>query len=297
MRTLLSIAVVLFSTGHARGDERPRMILDADTANEIDDHYAVLRVLFQDRFDVVGVTSAQWLHYMGDADSVEASQRENETLLRLAKSKLPTPIGSTEPMGRPWGGDQPKDSPAARFIIEQAHATPDGQRLTLVCIGASTNAASAIRIDPTIAAKIDLYVLGFRYDFETSVWNKNSFNVRRDLNAADYLLNRDDVRLHVMPASVAVNLKFNRDDTFEKLSRRGELGQYLIRRWNEHAPDQPVRIIWDLALVQAILHPKMATSRRVDTPPENTPRQITVYETIDAAAMQADFWNTFAESQ
>ncbi len=274
----------------ATAADRPRLLLDADTANEIDDHYAVLRVIYQERYELVGLTSAQWRHYMGEPDSVQASQRENEALLRLTNTSIPAPMGSAEPMGRPWGGSQPKDSPAARFIIEQANATAPGERLTIVCIGASTNVASAIALQPSIASKIDLHLLGFYFDLQHNIWNKNSFNVRRDLNAVDFLLNHPDVRLHIMPASVAIDLKFNRTETFNRLRPRGELGQYLIDRWTDHAGQQEERTIWDLALVQALLHPEMATARTVTTPPENTQRQVTVYDSIDADAMAADFW-------
>jgi len=44
-------------------DGKPMLILDADTANEIDDLYAIVRTLRQDRFEVLGLNSAQWFHY------------------------------------------------------------------------------------------------------------------------------------------------------------------------------------------------------------------------------------------
>jgi purine nucleosidase len=126
-------------------DGRPKLILDADTANEIDDLYAIIRTLRQEKFAVLGLNSAQWWHYLSGDKSVQASQELNEDLVKLlGREDLPTPVGAEEPLGRPWGGEEPKDSPAAQLIIESALAMPAGEKLYVVCIGASTNLASAL---------------------------------------------------------------------------------------------------------------------------------------------------------
>ena len=271
----------------------PRVIVDADTANEIDDHYAIVRMLNQDKFKVLGLTSAQWIHYLGEADSVEASQRENEALLKLlGKEDLPNFLGSKEPMGKPWGGTDAKDSAAAQFIIAQAKRLPPGEKLIVVCTGASTNLASAIKLQPKIASQIKLYLLGFQYDFESGVWNKSEFNIRRDLNAADFVLDQKDLEVHVMPVSVAKQLTFSRQKTFSRNEKLGELGAYLTKRWQDHASGQDTRIIWDLALVEALIRPELAKQVQVSGPPENTARKVWMYSQIDADAMRSDFWKT-----
>ncbi|MEL6107608.1 MAG: nucleoside hydrolase [Planctomycetota bacterium] len=273
-------------------EERRKLVIDADTANEIDDMYAITRMLKQSKFDVVALTSTQWIHYLTDNDSVVASQRENEALVRiLRKTTLPTPIGSREPMGKPWGGDEPKDSPAAQFIISAAKSANPDQKLIVVCLGASTNLASAIRLSPGIAKNIDAYLLGFRYDFQKQVWNKSSFNVRRDLNAADYLLNCEELTLRVMPANVARALTFPRDQTFKRHQAMGELGAHLTAKWNARFAEFESWVMWDLALVEAILRPEFATKKSVSTPPENVSRMIQVYETIDFEKMREDYWS------
>ncbi len=272
---------------------KPRVILDADTANEIDDLYAIARLLRQDEFELIGLNSAQWFHYLGERDSVGASQKINEDLLKLMEREdLPAPLGANEPMGKPWGGTDAKDSPAAQFIIEEAKATPEGGKLIVVCIGASTNLASAIKLDESIVPKISAYVLGFKYDLEKSVWNKSEFNIRRDLNAADFLLNQEGLELHVMPTTVASRLRFEKEDTFARQAKMGALGEYLTDRWIEHSPESTQRVMWDLALVEAMLSPDLATEREVMAPPENTERKVWLYDSIDAAVMAERFWTT-----
>lgn len=283
------------ASGQAQS-RRPKLILDADTANEIDDLYAIVRTLRQDKFEVLGLNSAQWFHYLGDPDSVQASQKLNEDLVKLlGREDLPTPQGSEQPMGRPWGGEQPKDSPAAQFIIKSALATPEGEKLNVLCIGASTNLASAIKLRPEIAPRIRAYVLAFRYERETGVWNKSEFNVRRDLNAADFLLNQEDLELHVMPCTVSRALTFDRDDSFERQSRMGELGAYLTERWKARFPDAKTWIMWDIAAIEAMVNPDMAAEEQVMTPPENKQRKVWMYHTIDADRMRDDFWGAVEE--
>jgi inosine-uridine nucleoside N-ribohydrolase len=289
---LCQIVVFLLFPTWVMAQEKPRLILDADTANEIDDMYAITRMLKQDKFEVLALTSTQWIHYLAEKDSVGASQRENESLVKLlGREDLPTPIGSKEPMGKPWGGFEAKDSPAAQFIIKSAKNASPQNKLTVVCLGASTNLASAIKLAPEIAPNIDAYVLGFRYDLVKSVWNKSSFNVRRDLNAADFILNQTDLKLSVMPANVARPLTFPRDETFRKHEQLGDLGEHLTTKWKARFAEFENWVMWDLALVEAILDPSMAKTRDVKTPPENTQRSVRLYESIDVDAMRQDYWS------
>lgn len=272
---------------------KPRAILDADTANEIDDLYAIARFLKQDQFEILALSSAQWFHRKSGPRTVHQSQKINEALLKiLDREDLPAPLGADEDMGEPWGGSNPKDSPAAQFIIESARATPEGEKLHVISLGATTNLASAVKIAPDIIPKIEAYLLGFRYDLKRDVWDKNEFNIRRDLNAANYLLNLEGLSLHVMPVTVAIDLRFDRDTAFAEQEKMGALGDYLTARWNEHCPDHTSRIMWDLALVIAILKPELATKKLVQTPPENFGRQIHLYDSIDVAGMLADYRDT-----
>ena len=61
-----------------------RVIIDADTANEIDDLYAIAWALLEPRLNVIGLTSAQWhTNPRTPNDSVGESQRLNEEILEL----------------------------------------------------------------------------------------------------------------------------------------------------------------------------------------------------------------------
>ena len=276
-----------------------RFILDADTANEIDDLYAIAYLFAEDGIQWEGLNSAQWYHYKSGDSTVYQSQKLNEELLTLAgRMDLPHPLGADTIMGEPWGGYQPRNSPAAQFIIEQARQLDSSgggdagaKKLVVMCIGASTNLASAIALAPDIKEKIVAYVLGFQYDTTGHFWNKDEFNIRRDLNAANYLLNAEGLELHVMPTTTAIQYTWPRDSTFARLDRSGPIGQYLKRRWETNATNDAERVMWDVAALQSFLNPGQATEMEVDTPPENTPRKVWVYTDIDEEAMQRDFWD------
>ena len=48
--------------------------------------------------------------------------------------------------------------------------------------------------------------------------------------------------------------------------------------------------MWDVAAIQAMVHPEMASEEQVTTPPENKQRKVWMYHTIDVDRMRADFW-------
>jgi len=287
-------SVISTSLAKAQGDfaERPKFILDTDTANEIDDLYAIARLLPEETVDLLGITSAQWFHHYSGDSTVYQSQRLNEEMLALAEREaLPHPIGADRIMGDPWGGYAPRPSPATAFIIKQVKELPAGEKLVVMSIGASTNLASAIALDSTIAPHIVAYTLGFQYNHEAGFWNKDEFNIRRDLNAANFLLNQEDLELHIMPTSVAIEYTWQRSDVYPRLEKVGYMGQYLRDKWQERFPDSDSWVMWDVALVQAFLHPEMAIERPVLTPPENIRRQVYMYADIDYDAMYTDFWD------
>ena len=275
----------------AQTTDRPRFILDADTANEIDDLYAIAYLFDEEGIDWRGLNSAQWFHLHSGDSTAHQSQVLNEELLTLAgRMDLPHPLGSDTIMGMPWGGKTPRHSPAAQFIIDEARATPEGEKLTVMCIGASTNLASALELAPDIVDRVAAYVLGFRYDTAGGYWNKDEFNIRRDLNAANYLLNTEGLELHVMTVTTAVQYGWDRDTTYDRLDRAGPVGAYLKQRWQTNAGENERRIMWDVAALQAFLRPDQATEIEVLTPPENHQRKVWVYTDIDEVAMQRDFW-------
>ena len=269
-----------------------RILIDADTANEIDDLYAIVRALAEPNLNIVGLSSAQWNHRLSPPETVLLSQKLNEDLLMLMERyDIPSPTGAEMIMGKPWGGEEPRDSPAAQLMIREARRTPEGKKLVIASLGAVTNVASAIKLAPDIIPKIACYMLSGRFYAERNVWDKDEFNLRNDLNAANFLFNTKDLELHVMPVNILLDFKFHLEEVMERLAGKGSVGDYLATRWLTHSPTSETWIMWDLALVIAILRPNLATQASFMTPPENTQREVQVYTSVNEEAMLEDWWS------
>ena len=289
--------------------QKQKVWFDTDMGNEMDDIFALTRLLVEaDKYDIVGVSSAhfnnadllvfeKWNQYLTKGiNTVKISQEENEKLLGAFKMmNIPHPIGADRQMGRAWGEFTPRPSDMTKKLIEVVQSLPDGERLDVIFIGAATNIASAIAIEPNIAKKMRLFCMGGKYNAKEKVWNKDEFNVREDLNAINYLFNNQDIEWYIMPVETCIVLTFDREDTYSRLDSKYSIENHLKQRWIESNPDDKTRIIWDLAVVEAYLSPNLAKVKSVKTPPENHQHKVNVYTKIDREAMFNKFWNTLRE--
>lgn len=293
---LLSIAIPSLA-------QKQKVWLDSDTGNEMDDLYAIVRLLKEPSVDVVGLSSAhfnnpdllvfeKWNAYdTKGLNTLEDSQRLNELILNtMGLEQIPHPKGADRQIGRAWGGTEPRDSPAARQIIHIANNLSEGEKLDILTLGALTNIASAIIIAPEILPRIRVFALGARYNQETRAWSKNEFNIRNDLNAFDYLLDLKDFDFTVMPLETAFPLQYDREETYERTDDNVPIEKILADRWREQNPQDKTRIMWDLALVQAYLLPKHSETLLVNSPPENKSFTVKIYSKINKDIFVEDFW-------
>jgi purine nucleosidase len=283
--------------------QKQKVWLDTDTGNEMDDLYAIVRLLKDTSVDIAGISSAhfnnpdllvfeKWNgYYTKDLNTVAESQRLNELLLKaLNLSHIQHPMGADRQVGRAWGQQDARPSPAATGIINAVKNLLPGEKLDILTLGALTNMATALLLAPEIIPRIRCYSLGAKYDTKTKVWDKSEFNIRNDLNAFNYLLNLDGFDLIIMPLQTAFPLQFNRDQTYNSLNENIPVEKILEDRWKEQNPQDTTRVMWDLALVEAYLQPKFSTIGTAYTPPENKKRKIKVFMVINKKELDTDFW-------
>lgn len=299
----ITFLIALLSIITASFAQKQKVWLDADTGNEMDDLYAIARLVKDPNIELIGLSSAhfnnpdllvfeKWNAYdTKGLNTVAESQRLNEQILAsLKRLDIPHPLGADRQIGRAWGGQDARDSEAAQAIIAAVKSLPEGEKLDILTIGAMSNLASALIIAPGIKPRIRCFALGAQYEPKTRVWNKNEFNIRNDLNAFDYLLNLDGLDLTMMCLQAALPLQFQREDTYQRLNENIEAEKILEDRWREQNPQDKSRVMWDLALVEAYLMPSLAKVETVTTPPENKQRAIKAYVRIDEKAIAGDFW-------
>ena len=273
----------------ANGQDRKKVLLDADTANEVDDLFALSRILMEPSTDILALNAAHWqASHWSTPQSMEDSHRLNQMLLGIMDLKVKTNRGGIARM-YDWG-DRAQHSAAAYEIINQAELLEKGDKLNIIALGALTNVASAIFIAPEIASKLKLFWLGSSYDFEEKVLLRNDFNCAMDQYALTHLL-FSEVEMHVIPVNVAAKMKFDYAETRGKIENHF-LGDFLLKIWDDHIDSGRIeRTIWDLAIVDAFLHPEWMTEVEITTSKDNGNRKVFYYKDFNDAKMRKDFFD------
>jgi inosine-uridine nucleoside N-ribohydrolase len=302
----LVIIICFFSRLSA---QQKSLIIDADTGNEMDDLYAIVRALADEELEVIGITSAHFnnpqlltdslwhIYPTEDINTVRISQKLNEQILQsMNMDTVPHPLGCDRMVGYAWGyyeGAPIPESPATEFIIEQARKHSPANKLNIMCLGAVTNVASAILQDSSIAKSIRLYCLTMKYDVAEGVWNKNSFNARNDINGLDIILNERNLECWIIPGNVSATLRFNHKNTVRRLQKiESPTARILEKRWEEVDAGKEW-IMWDLALVEAFINPELAEVEARSKPPENRGGNVKVYIDIKKDKMIDNFWQNY----
>jgi purine nucleosidase len=308
----LSMKALVFSVAVAfaavpLSAEPVRYIIDADTGNEMDDLYAIVQSLIDPDGQVVALNSAHfnnmeivttgvWHSYnLRCYNPVTVSQLENKRLVAaLGITDLPMPLGADAMIGYSWGyfdGAPVPSAPAIDDIIARARSASPDKKLPIAVLGPLTNIAAAMIKAPDIVPNISVYFLGMSYKSDSGVWDKNSFNVRNDLNAVDYVLNHPWLDVVIMPTETAGKLLFNRTRSIPPLKAKAHPVADILRdRW-DFVRAQRDWTMWDMALTYAITKPNWIKVETLAGPPENGGRPVKVVTDIDAPAMEAHFWN------
>ena len=217
---------------------QPHYIIDADTANEVDDLFAIVGALARDNryhYDrplLVGLTAAQFhTSPLAGSTTAQESQRINEQLLKLMYATVPSYPGSDQPLR---SATEAQRSPASQFIVKEARKATPEQKLTVFILGPCTNLASAILTDSSIVPNIHARYLGFWYDPATGVYNKKEFNTGNDTTALNLLLNTRGLEFTVMTATSSQALQMTREQLDSKLPTNNAVTQYLQNRWDTY---------------------------------------------------------------
>ncbi len=157
------------------------VVLDTDAFNEVDDQFAIAYMLkHEDKFNVKALYAAPFFNKLSDgpADGMEKSYKEIFKILKLLKKEVPVYRGSEDYLPNET---TPIFSPAAEHLATLAMQYSPENPLYVVAIGAITNVASAILLQPEIADNIVIVWLGGHALHWPST---DEFNMRQDVAAA-----------------------------------------------------------------------------------------------------------------
>lgn len=246
---------------------RPDVVLDTDTFNEVDDQFALAHLLLSpDQINLEAVYAAPFSNDRAatPAEGMEKSYEEIHRVIRLVGAAgTPPPVyrGSTTYLP---GARTPVESDAARDLIARALAPREG-KLHVLAIGACTNVASALLLEPAIAERIIITWLGGHAPH----WQDTiEFNLMQDLHAARILLDTDVPLLLVPCAPVASHLAVTVPELERHLAPHSALGAYLtdiVRSYGDNSPGWS-KVIWDIAVSAAIINPDWARVFEEESP-------------------------------
>ena len=136
-----------------------KIIFDTDIGSDIDDAYALAFILCSPELQPVGITIAHGRTDLRARLALRMLYETGNECIPAAAGRRTTGGGSVNQA--PWAEDfetiQPVGQSAAEFIVEQVNAAPG--EITLLPVGPFTNIADALKLDPTIAAKIEGIVM------------------------------------------------------------------------------------------------------------------------------------------
>lgn len=246
---------------------RVRMVLDTDTYNEVDDQFALVYALLSpERLSVEAIYAAPYFNdrSSGPEDGMERSYAEILRLLdKMGRSAEGWVFkGST---GYLDSSLKPQPSAAATDLVRRALASPVDDPLYVVAIGAITNVASAILIEPKIIEHMVIIWLGGNALY----WpHTREFNLKQDVPAAQVVFDCGVPLVHIPCMGVTTHLHTTIPELEAYVSGRGAIGDYLVEIVKGYHDDHKgwSKVIWDIATIAYLLDPRWVPTDLVHSP-------------------------------
>lgn len=252
-----------------RLNQRPdniRIVLDTDTFNEIDDQFALVYALKSaEQLNVEAVYAAPFYNNLseGPGDGMEKSYEEILTILKkLNQSAEGFVFKGSDDFLQDW--DHPLRSEAALDLVDKAMSS-SGEPLYIVAIGAITNVASAILIEPRIIDKITVVWLGgHAYHWQDA----KEFNLCQDLSASRLIFDCGVPLVHIPCEGVASHMSTTLSEIRDYVKGRGMVGDYLYQIFQHCHSDHFAysRVLWDIAAIAYLVNPEWVPAQFVHSP-------------------------------
>ena len=226
------------------------MVLDTDTYNEVDDQFALAySLLSPERLNVRAVYAAPFHNdrSCGPEDGMEKSYDE---IVRLIAKIGRSPEGFVYKGSRAYlpNEDTPVLSDAASDLVNRAMAQPRGNPLYVVAIGAITNVASALLMEPRIARKIVVVWLGGQ---PLHAPDAHEFNLSQDIPAARVIFDCGAPVVMVPCTGVASHTLATVPELREYLLGKNPLCNALVELFSAYSDDHFgwAKEIWDVSAI------------------------------------------------
>jgi inosine-uridine nucleoside N-ribohydrolase len=194
------------------------VILTTDCGTDVDDQWTVAYLFISPEFDIKGVVTTHAPNL--PAPSAEASAKcVLDVLRRLGISPPPVFPGSSVALKN----KTPLINEGVNFIVSTSRRFSQSNRLRVLTIGATTDVASALLVDPKLGDRIEVLTMGF------DSWPKggDSWNIRNDALAYKFIL-ESSAPITVGDADICKKtLNLDANAARKLVGDRGEVGHWL----------------------------------------------------------------------
>ena len=192
-----------------------RVIVDTDAACEADDPFAIVHALLSPKLMVKGVVA----EHFNVAHSMEDSYNEILNIKQAMAIDFPAFMGQTGPLS-----EDTYVSESVDFIIKEA-LTDSPYPLFILCQGAITNVAMAVKTCPDIIGKATVIWIGTHGE-APCLAPFREFNAGNDIEAANLVL-KSNIDLWLVPSQVYTTINIGIAEIKKRISPLGDIGKHL----------------------------------------------------------------------
>ncbi len=242
-----------------------RVVIDTDTYNEIDDQFAVVYALLSpEQLEVEAIYAAPYLNNRSTSPA-DGMQKSHEEILRLldkmGRKHQNFVYRGSEGFLKSY--QEPFQSEAAKDLVKRAMAS-EGP-LYVLTLGAPTNVASAILMEPSIINKIVVVWLGGK----GLNWPRASeFNLQQDMLASKVLFDSGVPLIQLPTQPVTSHLLTSVPEVETYLKGQGAIGDYLVQIFKAYHKDHFAwsKVIWYISAIAYVINPTWFTTEIRSTP-------------------------------
>lgn len=232
------------------------VVLDTDAYNEIDDQFAIAYMLrSKDKLCTKAIYAAPFLNSrsVSPIDGMEKSYNEILKLLSLMNEKIDVFRGSEKYLENE---ETPVISPAALDLARRAKEYSAERPLYVVAIGAITNVASAILIEPLVAENcVVVWLGGHAHHYHDT----KEFNMYQDIAAARVIAKSCVPFVQLPCRGVVSGFAISKPEVEYWLVGKNPLADFLAQNTLDAGAHYPSyrawsRVIWDVTAVAWLLN-------------------------------------------
>ena len=230
-----------------------RVVIDTDTDNEIDDQFALVHALLSPSLNIEAVYAAPFVNTRAGTPEAGMEGSYAEILnvyAHLGLESLPPVFRGSRQFLTSY--DRAERSDAAEHLIETAFAADEP--LYVLAIGAITNVANALLLEPKLIERLVVVWLGGN----AHGWPyAQEFNLQGDPLASALAFSCGVPLVQLPCQGVVANLHTTVPEMAHYVKGRGAIGHYLYKLFTEHASDHYAwsKELWDTAVVAYMLNP------------------------------------------